>query len=109
MPIDGPLSLTGAQPIRPASPALPASPVEGMRPAGAPGTSFAEILRSSIAEVTELQAQADTAIRDLARGRAGDVTAVVSRVEQADLAFRALLAVRNKLVEAYEEINRLRI
>jgi flagellar hook-basal body complex protein FliE len=107
MAIDGPLNLPGALPVRPAGPASPASPADPSR--RAPGTSFAEILRNSITEVNELQAQADAAIRDLTLGRTDNVTAVVNQVEKADLAFRALLAVRNKLIDAYDELNRLRV
>jgi len=106
MAMDGPLNLSGALPARPVGPATPA--VHARRP-GAPGASFAEILRNSITEVNELQAQADAAIRDLTLGRTDNVTAVVNQVEKADLAFRALLAVRNKLIDAYDEINRLRV
>jgi flagellar hook-basal body complex protein FliE len=109
MAIDGPSNLSGALPVRPASPALPGSPADGAQRAAAPGASFAEILRNSITEVNELQAQADAAIRDLTLGRTDNVTAVVNQVEKADLAFRALLAVRNKLIDAYDEINRLRV
>ncbi len=106
MAIDGPLQVPG---VGPAQPAKPASPMDPMRHDGATGTSFKEILRTSIQEVNQLQVQADAAIRELTLGRTDNVSAVVNQVEKADLAFRALLAVRNKLMDAYEEINRLRI
>ncbi len=77
--------------------------------AGTPGASFADVLRNSIREVNDLQVQADNAIRELTLGKTNNVTDVVNQVEKADLAFRALLAVRNKLIDAYEEINRLRV
>lgn len=106
MAIDGPLQIPGAGP---AQPAKPASPMDPMRQDGSTGASFKEILRSSIQEVNQLQVQADAAVRELTLGRTDNVTAVVNQVEKADLAFRALLAVRNKLMDAYEEINRLRM
>ena len=102
--VDGPQNLPG---IGPSSPLRPASAPTDRK--DAPSASFADVLRSSIQEVNSLQAQADAAIRDLTLGRTDNVTEVVNQVEKADLAFRALLAVRNKLIEAYEEINRLRV
>lgn len=109
MAIDGPLNIPGVRPALPARPAGPATPMDPAQRAAVPGASFAEILRNSIAEVNQLQVQADAAIRDLALGRSDNVTAVVSQIEKADVAFRALLAVRNQIIEAYEEISRLRV
>ena len=104
MAIDGPQNLPG---IGPSSPLRPTSSPTDRR--DAPGASFADVLRNSIQEVNALQAQADAAIRDLTIGRTDNVSEVVNQVEKADLAFRALLAVRNKLIDAYEVINRLRV
>jgi flagellar hook-basal body complex protein FliE len=103
------MSIDGAQHISGIGPARPASPSARIGHIAAPGASFAEILQGSIREVNALQTQADAAIRELTIGRTADVGAVVNQVEKADLAFRALLAVRNKLIDAYEEINRLRM
>ena len=71
--------------------------------------SFADVLKSSIAEVNQLKQEADVAINDLATGKTESFTEVLTAVEKADLAFRALMSIRNKLVDAYEEINRLRV
>jgi len=87
---------------------LPTTPASGGTREGE-GASFADILRNSIQEVNDLQQQADAAIRELTLGKTQNVSEVVQQVEKADLAFRALLAVRNKLIDAYEEINRLRV
>lgn len=106
MTIDGPQQLPGIGPSTPTPPSTPGNISGGRESSGA---SFADILRNSISEVNELQTQADAAIRELSHGRTDNVSAVVSQVEKADLAFRALLAVRNKLIDAYEEIGRLRV
>ena len=71
--------------------------------------SFAEILKSSIQEVNALQKDAEHAVQDLVQGKTENFTEVLTAVEKADLAFKALMQVRNKLLEAYEEINRLRV
>ncbi len=73
------------------------------------GPSFAEFLKDSISEVNQLKQQADAAINDLALGRTENVSEVFTAVEKADIAFQALMAIRNKLVDAYQEINRLRV
>jgi flagellar hook-basal body complex protein FliE len=73
------------------------------------GPSFGDILLDSIREADRLQDSADQAIQGLAAGKRDDVAGVMTAVEKADLAFRTLMQVRNKLVDAYEELMRLRI
>ncbi len=48
-------------------------------------------------------------IHELVTGRSENVTEVLTAVEKADLAVRALMQIRNKLIDAYEEISRLRV
>lgn len=76
---------------------------------GPGGKSFGDILLDSIHEADRLQDSADKAIQKLAAGTTDDVAGVMTAVEKADLAFRTLMQVRNKLVDAYEELMRLRI
>jgi len=76
---------------------------------GPGGKSFGDILLDSIREADRLQDSADQAIQGLAAGTTDDVAGVMTAVEKADLAFRTLMQVRNKLVDAYEELMRLRI
>jgi flagellar hook-basal body complex protein FliE len=82
------------------------------RGSGAPatgGASFADALKNSINEVSRLQQDADQAVQDLATGKAEDVTGVMTAMEKSDLAFKTLLAIRAKLMEAYEEIKSIGI
>jgi flagellar hook-basal body complex protein FliE len=71
---------------------------------GAAGTSFSDMLKNSIEEVSRLQQDASKAVEDLATGKTENVTGVMSAVEKSDLAFKTLLSIRSKLMEAYEEI-----
>ena len=73
------------------------------------GKSFKEIFADQIKTVNELQQLADRKQEDLALGRTQDIADVMDAVEKADLAFKTLMQVRNKLVDAYNELNRLRI
>ena len=70
----------------------------------ATGTSFADSLKSSIDEVAKMQQDATQATTDLATGRTGDLSGVMTAVEKSDLAFKTLLAIRSKLIDAYDEL-----
>jgi flagellar hook-basal body complex protein FliE len=68
------------------------------------GASFADVLKDQIGEVSKLQQDASKAVEDLATGRTEDVSGVMTAMEKSDMAFKTLLAIRAKLMEAYEEI-----
>lgn len=74
-----------------------------------PGSSFADTLRKSIDEVSRLQQDASKAVEDLATGRTENMTGVMTAVEKSELAFKTLLAIRAKLMDAYEEIKNVQI
>ncbi|MDB5173875.1 MAG: fliE [Phycisphaerales bacterium] len=71
---------------------------------GAGGASFADTLKKSIDEVSRLQQDASKAVDDVATGKTEDVDGVMTAVEKSDLAFKTLLAIRTKLMDAYDEI-----
>ena len=70
----------------------------------ASGTSFADTLKKSIDDVSKLQQDASQAVTDLATGKTENVSGVMTAVEKSDLAFKTLLAIRSKLMDAYSEI-----
>jgi len=80
-------------------------------PAGGPvqGPSFKDVLFKNIEEVNRLQQDATTAIEDLQAGRRADLEGVLLATAKADTAFQLLQAVRNKVVQAYEEIKQMRV
>ena len=80
------------------------------RAAGAStGASFTDALKSSIEEVARLQKDASQAVENLASGRTEDVAGVMTAMEKSDVAFKTLLAIRGKLMDAYEEIKSISI
>jgi flagellar hook-basal body complex protein FliE len=80
------------------------------RAAGASsGASFTDALKSSIDEVAKLQQDASKAVENLAAGRTEDVAGVMTAMEKSDVAFKTLLAIRNKLMDAYEEVKSISI
>ncbi len=72
-------------------------------------TSFKDVLMKNIEQVNVLQQDAEKAIEDLNTGRRDDVANVLLAKEKADAAFRMLQQVRNKLVEAYDEVKQMRV
>jgi flagellar hook-basal body complex protein FliE len=76
---------------------------------GATGASFADVLKDSIGEVSRLQQDASQAVENLATGKTEDVTGVMTAMEKSELAFKTLLAIRAKLMDAYEEIKSISV
>lgn len=56
-----------------------------------------------VSKVNDLQEASDASIQDLLTGKNNDITAVVSAVAKADVSFKVLVGVRNKLIEAYKQ------
>ena len=78
-------------------------------PAAPAGGGFGEVLGKYLGEVDSLQKQADSKIGGLATGEVKDVHDVVLAMNEADMAFKLMLEVRNKLVEAYQEVSKIQI
>jgi len=75
--------------------------------ASAESHPFADVLKSSLDEVNKLQQKADAAAQSLATGDQTSVQDTMIAMEQADLSFRFMMQVRNKIVDAYQEIMRM--
>jgi flagellar hook-basal body complex protein FliE len=87
-----------------------ATPGASSRPAGpVTGASFADVLKDQIGEVSRMQQDASKAVEDLSTGRTEDVSGVMTAMEKSDMAFKTLLAIRAKLMDAYEEIKGISI
>lgn len=71
--------------------------------------SFQAVLKDSFDEVNRLQDDADKAINALSTGQTDNMADVMTAVQKADLAFKTLLQIRNKLLDAYNEVNAMRI
>ena len=71
--------------------------------------SFSDMLQNSIGEVSRLQQDASHAVEDLLTNKSEDVTGVMTAMEKSDLAFKTLLAIRSKLMDAYEEIKNISV
>ncbi len=77
-------------------------------PSTAPN-SFIEMMQSGVQQVNNAQQNASASVNELLTGGEVSEVEVFTSVQKADMAFRMLVQVRNKLVQAYEEINSIRI
>ena len=76
---------------------------------GTAETSFADTLQNAIGQVNQAQQVADQKIQELATGRTDDVASVMIATEKADIALRTMMQVRNKIIDAYQEIMRMQV
>ena len=76
---------------------------------GNSGPSFADTLAQSLDKVNTLQQEADVAIQDFITGDKRNIHETMIAVGKADLAFRLTMQVRNKMVEAYQEVMRMQV
>jgi flagellar hook-basal body complex protein FliE len=73
------------------------------------GAGFGDILKDAISTVNELQKQSDQEIQKLMTGESQDLHTTVIAMQKADLSFQMMMQVRNKIMEAYQEIMRMQI
>jgi flagellar hook-basal body complex protein FliE len=71
--------------------------------------SFGQVLAGALDALQRSETQADTMVGALAAGEDVDLHEVVLALEQADLTTQLAVQVRNKLVEAYQEIARMQV
>ena len=76
---------------------------------GAKGVTFADLLQNQIAESNNLIQEANVASEELVAGRTKDLHGAMISLEKADVSFRMLMGVRNKMLEAYREIMRMQV
>ena len=74
-----------------------------------PGASFSDMLKDSINDVNKLQHEAEKSMTALATGRAENVHSTMIAVEKAELSFKLMMQVRNKVLDAYREVMRMQI
>src|ERR1700722_12796716 len=97
-----PISPLGAlSPITPGVPTVGAS-----KPAGA---DFGSSLKQAVGALNQLGTTADSSSLAMAKGDLIDISEVMLNNEQASLGFSMALQVRNKLVDAYQEVMRMSV
>lgn len=74
---------------------------------GSENNGFNEVLKEAIGTLSLIQKDADNAVKELAKG--GDLNKAVLAMEKADMAFNLMVEIRNRLINAYEEIQRIQV
>jgi len=65
---------------------------------------FSDLFTDAVGQVNQLEAQARTAAEGLMTGSGVDVHRAMIATTKADMAFELALAVRNKAVQAYQQV-----
>ena len=79
------------------------TPKDTVGPGQSEFTDAVKAMGKYISDVDELQQSSDASVKDLLSGKNNDITSVVSAVAKADMSFKLLVGVRNKLIEAYKQ------
>ncbi len=77
--------------------------------APASGSGFGAQLQQAIRAVDDRLVQRDEIVADMVRGETVEVHEIMTAAQEAQLSFELMLEVRNKLLEAYQEIMRMQI
>ena len=68
---------------------------------------FSGMLKNAMAQVDQLSSGAEEQVSNLVAGGDADVSSVMVAVEKADVAFQMMMQVRNKIVSAYQDIEKM--
>lgn len=79
------------------------SPIQNM------SGKFAEALKGSLSEVNQAQVSADRAAEQVAAGETKNLHETMIKFEEADISLRMMVQLRNKALEAYQEIMRMQV
>ncbi len=73
------------------------------------GVDFSKVLHDSVGQLKSMQQEADSAIQSLATGGGATIHDTMLAMEKAGLAFKLMMQVRNKIIEAYQEVIRMSV
>ena len=73
------------------------------------GEDFLALLKENMDNVNKMQLNAESAMEQLATGKAQDIHKVMIAVEEANLSFMTMMQIRNKLIDAYNELMRMQM
>jgi flagellar hook-basal body complex protein FliE len=71
------------------------------------GSSFTDVLKSAVDSVNQSNDSAAAQVKSLLEGGGGDLNNVMIAVEKADVSFQLMMQVRNKIVSAYQDIEKM--
>jgi flagellar hook-basal body complex protein FliE len=71
------------------------------------GLDFGAVLKNAVHTVDQMNSNAGTQVNTMLQGGGGDMTSVMIAVEKADVSFQLMMQVRNKIVNAYQDIEKM--
>lgn len=71
------------------------------------GASFTDVLKSAVDSVNSSNDSAAAQVKNVLQGGGGDLNSVMVAVEKADVSFQLMMQVRNKIVSAYQDIEKM--
>ena len=71
--------------------------------------SFADTLKDAVGTVNQLQKASDKKMQELATGKTTNIPEVMMAAEKADIALRMMVQMRNKVIEAYQEVMKMQV
>ena len=92
-----------------AAPELDGAAIAPQQGPAAAANSFGSLLSDAVAQLDSLQRTADANVTRLATGQPVDLHEVMISMEQSNLGFQLAMQVRNRLIEAYQEISRMQV
>lgn len=99
--------LAASRPV--ARPTIEPPNLPAAKDAGSTSHSFLDMLGEQLENVNQQQHDANQQVQQLALGNSEGIHDVVLSVAKADLMFRMVLEIRNRLVESYQEVMRMQV
>jgi flagellar hook-basal body complex protein FliE len=106
-PIGAISGIAGIAGVAPVKPALPVDPTAGTAAVAAPNNDFASMLSQGLQSVQSSTANADNLAVQVANGSLQDPAQYTMAATEASLGLSLTMAIRNKAVDAFQEIMRM--
>ena len=71
--------------------------------------SFGDTLTEAVDKVNAMQREADIKMQKVASGESTNISEVMIATEKADIALKLMMSVRNKVIDAYQEIMKMQV
>lgn len=102
------MAMQAIAPIEGLSAAFTAAPAS-MAPAGGAAADFGAWLENHIGEANDKMVHADRLVQKLALGEADNLHQVMMALDEAKFSFNLLMQVRNRLLDAYQDVMRMQV
>jgi len=73
------------------------------------GGAFGSVLKEAISDINKLQNDADKTIAKVQLEDAGSIHEAMIALEKAGISFQVMMQVRNKILDAYQEVMRMQV